>query len=161
MKTLQKNGTTVIFLDMDGVMADFDGAITSKGVYDPPEMFVPGFFRNLKVTEGAKEAVEALLALPDVEIYIGSKMTSKAPNCATEKVEWIKEHFPDLLKNMVLCCDKKLLRGDILIDDDMERWGKSFIGLFLHFDHTNHKKSWKTVVRMVKQYEKGKPFFVE
>jgi 5'(3')-deoxyribonucleotidase len=141
---------TIIFCDMDGVLADFDAAIVHKDMQDPPEMFVPGFFRNLAVTDGAKEAIAELLANPDYEIYIGSKMTSKAPNCATEKVEWIKEHFPALLRNMVLCCDKKLLRGHVLIDDDEERWGHAFVGTFIHFDHTNHAESWKKVVEILK-----------
>lgn len=136
----------IVFLDMDGVLADFDGAIINK-VWDPPEMFVPGFFRNLAVHDGAKEAVAALLANENLEIYIGSKMTSKALNCATEKMEWIAEHFPALLRQMCLVCDKKLLRGDVLVDDDMERWGQSFDGQFIHFDRNNPRQSWEAVVK--------------
>ena len=136
---------------MDGVLADFDAAITSGPGMDPPEMFEPGFFRNLAVTPGAKEAVAELLANPDYEIYIGSKMTSKVTNCATEKMDWIKEHFPALLRNMVLVCDKKLLRGDVLIDDDLERWGNAFVGTFIHFDRTNHAESWRKVLEILKR----------
>lgn len=135
----------IVFIDMDGVLADFDAAITSGPGYDPPEMFVPGFFRNLKVIDGAKEAVASILANPNLEVYIGSKMTSKVPTCATEKVEWIKEHFPELLRSMVLCCDKSLLRGNFLIDDDVERWGHKFKGAFVHFDRTKPKQEWQRI----------------
>jgi 5'(3')-deoxyribonucleotidase len=141
----------IIFVDLDGVLADFDAAITSGPGFDPPEMFVPGFFRNLAVTPGSKEAIATLLANPNYEVYVGSKHTSKVTTCTSEKVEWVKEHFPALLRNMVLCCDKKLLRGDILIDDDLERWGHVFVGTFIHFDRTNHAESWKKVLEILKE----------
>lgn len=136
-----------IFLDMDGVLADFDGAIHTNVGEDPPEMFVPGFFRNLAVMQGAKEAVEALLADNRLEIFIGSKITSKVPGCATEKMEWVAMHFPKLLKSMCLICDKMCLRGDVLVDDDFERWAHKFEGQFIHFDSNNPRKSWEAVVK--------------
>lgn len=133
---------TILFLDMDGPLADFDGSITSGIKNDPPEMFVPGFFRNLKVVEGAKEAVDRIFADGRFYVYIGSKPTYKNTLCATEKMDWIAEHFPMLKKRIVLVCDKKLLRGDILIDDDFKRWGHKFQGQFIHFDVTDPVKSW-------------------
>src|ERR1700677_2452770 len=134
-----------VFLDMDGVLADFDGALINH-IEDPPEMFVPGFFRNLTVMEGAKEGVRILLSNPNLDIYIGSKMTSKATNCATEKMEWIREHFPELLRRMVLVCAKSLLRGHVLVDDDAPRWKKKFKGKFIHFDKHNPADAWRAVV---------------
>lgn len=146
---------TIIFLDMDGPLANFDGAITSNIKPDPPEMFEPGFFRNLQVVDGAKEAVAQIIANPRFEVYIGSKMTSKVTTCASEKMEWIKEHFPELLRNMALVCDKKLLRGDILIDDDRDRWADSFDGWFIHFNNDNSKESWQQVLRFLKAYNEA------
>lgn len=131
---------------MDGVLADFDAAIKNH-IDDPPEMFVPGFFRSLAVMEGAKEAVKALLANKNLDIYIGSKVTSKVPTCATEKMQWIAFHFPELKRRMCLICDKGLLRGDVLIDDDIKRWGQKFHGQFIHFDTKHPKKSWKAIVK--------------
>ncbi len=131
---------------MDGVLADFDNAIANH-IDDPPEMFVPGFFRNLPVLPGAKEGVAALLANENLDVYIGSKITSKVPGCASEKVEWIKEHFPGLLKRMMLVCDKGLLRGDILIDDDYSRWGDKFKGMFIVFNSSRPEESWKWIIK--------------
>lgn len=136
-----------VFIDMDGVLADFDGAIHTHVGEDPPEMFVPGFFRNLAVMPGAKEAIEALLANKNLDVYIGSKITSKVPTCATEKMEWVAMHFPKLLKRMCLVCDKMLLRGDVLVDDDFPRWAHKFDGQFIHFDTHNSKKCWEAVVK--------------
>lgn len=134
---------------MDGVLADFDGAITSGVEVDPPEMFVAGFFRNLSVTDGAKEAVSKIIADPRYDVYIGSKPTSDNTLCATEKMDWIIEHFPALKKRIVLVCDKRLLRGDFLIDDDLERWGTKFVGQFVHFNRFNHKQSWLETLRIL------------
>ena len=143
----------VVFLDMDGVLADFDGAI-SVHMQDPPEMFEPGFFRNLKVMPGAKEGVQALLDNPRLKVYIGTKHTTKTDHSPSEKVAWVREHFPSLLKKMFIVTDKHLLRGDFLIDDDL-RW-KKFPGKFIHFDKTNPESEWKRIVQYFKDNEKGK-----
>lgn len=140
----------VVFLDLDGVLADFDGAVANP-VWDPPEMFVPGFFRNLKVMPGAHEAVSKLLANPGLDVYIGSKPSTKNFWSSIEKYEWVSEHFPKLLRRIVLVCDKSLLRGDVLVDDDKERWGHKFKGTFIHFDRKNPQWSWNEVVKQLEE----------
>ena len=141
----------VVFLDMDGVLADFDSEIGPEHKHlpeDPPEMFVPGFFRRLKVMPGAKEAVAKLLACPDLDVYIGSKPTTKATTSATEKFDWVEEHFPALLRKIVLVCDKARLRGDVLVDDD-KKWEPVFVGQFIHFDHDHSEESWQRVLNQL------------
>merc|ERR1739848_629309 len=40
------------------------------------------------------------------------------PTCCQEKLEWIQEHFgEEYVKRVLLCQDKTMVRGDILIDD--------------------------------------------
>lgn len=129
---------------MDGVLADFEGALANV-VPDPPEMFRQGFFRSLKVMPGAKLAVNALLSDPGLRVYVGSKHSAENAYSATEKLQWIEEHFPSLLKRIVLVCDKGLLRGDYLVDDDAHRWEKKFIGEFIHFDRYEPYSSWVKV----------------
>lgn len=96
-------------------------------------MFEPGFFRRLPIIPGAVEGVAALMANKKLDVYIGSKHSTKARGSASEKIEWVEEHFPALLKRMVLVCDKSLLRGDVLVDDDAKRWKRKFVGKFIHF----------------------------
>lgn len=140
----------VVFLDLDGVLADFEGAIANV-VRDPPEMFVPGFFRNLKVMPGAHKAVAQLLSNPDLEVYIGSKPTTGNLHSTIEKYEWVAIQFPRLLKRIVLVCNKALLRGDFLVDDDKDRWAHKFQGTFLHFDKTKPEESWQRVVEYLER----------
>ena len=80
----------VVFIDMDGTIADFVGAIPRevKSVHEKcPESLEQGFYRNLKVIEGAKEAVAMLEEHFDV--YIASKPKSGNPRCMAEKLEWV------------------------------------------------------------------------
>lgn len=135
---------------MDGVLADFHAVAGEVEIHETPtEMLKEGFYRNLPVMEGAKEAVEELMKLGDV--YIASKPTTKNFSCATEKYEWINEHFPQLIKKVFLTCDKTLLKGDFLIDDDI-RWNE-FDGNFLWFDRKNPLR-WEQIVNNVKVIRK-------
>ncbi len=142
----------VIFLDLDDTLADFTGAVApeNRGVKGPPEMRVDGFFRNLKVMEGAREFVSELLADERFDVYIGSKPTKKNLNSASEKYEWIKEHFPELLPRIVLVCNKKLLNGDFLVDDD-SRWEEGFGGKFLKFNPSNPKSCFCDIMKILRK----------
>lgn len=144
----------IVFIDMDGVLANFDQQIyemrRAPGPYesDPPEMCRPGFFRSLPVMPGAVEAIEQLWKLDEkkAKFYIASKHTTKNAYCAAEKLMWVEYHFPMLFKRVFLACDKKLLRGDYLIDDDKKRWG-DFPGEFVHFQREVPVLSWKMIVQ--------------
>ena len=140
---------------MDGTLADFCEAapsMTPGSKENPAEMYEKGFFKKLKPMPGAKEAIARLEKIKRLDLYIATKPTTKNLNCATEKYEWIEEHFPSLLGKMFLTCDKALLRGDYLIDDYL-RW-KTFQGTFVHFDETNPGYSWGRITEyFVNRYD--------
>lgn len=141
-----------VYLDMDGVIADFwTGVGRPDAEWNPPEMYVKGFFRNLPLMPGAKEAVAELLSNPNIDLYIASKPDSINMDSATEKYQWINEHFPELTKKIFLTCDKGHLNGDYLIDDDEERWAHKFQGQFLHFDEKNPLQSWARILEALWQ----------
>lgn len=146
----------VCFLDMDGVLTDFDGYMRHlRGCEyipenDPPEMFRGGFFRNLPPMPGAIQAVSDLERL-GVRLYIATKPTTKNLYCASEKMLWVERFLPTLLKRMLIVCDKGLLRGDYLIDDDHEdRWRHSFQGEFIKFDPMHPQVSWRAAVERIR-----------
>lgn len=156
----------ILFIDMDGVLADFDGYIgklrgkpyiREKGVH-PPEMWSPGFYTNIPVMDGAREAVDELLHIDTLDIYIGTKSSTKpttgnAPYmfcCPSEKYDWVQAHFPELLRKIVIACDKGLLRGDYLIDDT-DRWINKFQGTYIKFDaDTPSREEWEKIVAFLK-----------
>ncbi|MGS0525055.1 5' nucleotidase, NT5C type [Zobellia nedashkovskayae] len=132
----------VIFVDMDEVIADTYGAhieIYNKEFKEnlPLDIFhgsevwhkVPedrqqsvrdhartrGFFRNLKLLPNAQEVLQKLHEKHDVFI---ASAAMQFPNSLEEKSEWLDEHLPFIpWQNRILCGNKHILRGDVLIDD--------------------------------------------
>jgi 5'(3')-deoxyribonucleotidase len=140
----------IVYLDMDGVLANFWlGVGRENPEWNPPEMYVKGFFRNLPVVPGAREAVSVLLANPNLDVYIASKPDSTNLYSATEKYEWIREHFPELIKKIFLTCDKGHLNGDFLVDDNISEWGEKFKGTFLHFYERQPLESWARILQFL------------
>lgn len=93
------------------------GACTSKDIAHKVYGVIqqPMFFYDLNPLPGSQAAVEALKILGhDVNI-----LTSPASDhCATEKLLWMKKHFPFINhKNIHITHRKDLFRGDVLIDD--------------------------------------------
>lgn len=74
-----------------------------------------GFFSMLKPIEGSQEILEQLVKRYD--LFIASA-AMQYPNSLKEKSDWLDEYFPFInWKNRILCGDKHILKGDILIDD--------------------------------------------
>lgn len=136
-----------VYIDMDGVLADFDGACTEpldkNG--DHPEMFREGFFRNLEVMDGAEWAIEELLRMKHLDVMVATKPTTKTDYCASEKIAWLREHFPELVRKINIVTNKLNLKGHYLIDDDL-RW-KDFDGYFIHFDKESSHAQWMAIVQ--------------
>jgi 5'(3')-deoxyribonucleotidase len=138
----------IIYLDMDGVLANFHGAFEREITpqCEPTEIYEKGFYRNLKVNEGAREAVSKMLESGKFEVYIASKPATGSQYCAGEKYEWVKEHFPELHSRIILTPNKNVLQGHILIDDHPEKW-RNFEGEVFRFNPHEPAKSWAQVER--------------
>lgn len=140
----------VIYLDMDGVLANFSASIKNPCPpgEKPPERYEEGFYRSLQVMPGAKEAVKELI-VRGYDVHIASKPVKKSLYCASEKYQWISEHFPELLGKIFLTCNKALLLGECLIDDRAEEW-QEFQGLLIKFNPKEPKSSWEEVLEKLK-----------
>ncbi|KXH85724.1 5' nucleotidase, NT5C type [Chryseobacterium kwangjuense] len=126
-----------VIVDMDGVMADVYHQLVKFEKRDSgteieisrlkgqPELeSFPngkkhvneiGFFRTLPVMEGSREALEYLNN--KYELYIVSA-GMEFPNSLREKFDWLAEHFPFISwEQIVLCGSKKVVHGDVMIDD--------------------------------------------
>lgn len=135
-----------ILVDMDGVIADFDGEFLQRWrtrhpdkVYYPLEqrtlfyvkdqypdelkplvaeiLLEPNFFRDMMPMEGAIESLREMQSL-GMDVFICSSPLTTYQNCVREKYEWV-EHMlgADWVKKLILTKDKTLVRGDYLIDD--------------------------------------------
>lgn len=141
---------TQLYLDCDGVLADFDrGATELLGL--PPREFerrhgigrfwqrlakAPGgFYATLPLMPDAMELFEAVRHLDPI-ILTGLPRGGWA---AEQKVRWADEHFPGVRIITVMAVDKRnhCTAGDILVDDTLKHrhlW-EGAGGVFIH--HTS------------------------
>lgn len=113
--------TGYIFVDIDGVLGDFDKEALKYPHLHPSAACreIDGFYTNLDVFQGAIEFINRLEQLFPGKIYFCSAAVIERPNCWTEKAAWIKEKFPSFADRLILCRSKQAIGapGDILIDD--------------------------------------------
>jgi len=80
-----------------------------------------GFFKDLKIIPDSQEVLEALSKKHDV--YIASA-AMEFPQSLREKSDWLDEFFPFIpWQNRILCGNKHVLKGDVLIDDRSKNLG--------------------------------------
>jgi len=138
----------ILLVDQDGVLADYDKGFLKKWKEFNPDKIVilpeerrtfyieedypkelgalvrgiitsKGFYRNLPLMKGAKEAVNELKKYFDVFICTAPHLKSKY--CISEKFEWIDENLgPEWTRKIVLTKEKTLIKGKYLIDDRPE-----------------------------------------
>ncbi|MFH6602288.1 5'(3')-deoxyribonucleotidase [Maribacter algicola] len=155
-----------IFIDMDEVIADtynahieiynreFGGNLTPEtclgsevwqNVIEKHQQSIRdhartrGFFRALRPIMDSQKILKQLAGKH--EVYIASAAT-QFPNSLEEKSEWLDEHFPFIpWQNRILCGDKHILKGDVLIDDrayNLEGFdGRCLLFTSPHNIHTN------------------------
>jgi len=74
-----------------------------------------GFFKDLKVMPHSQEVLEKLCKKHNVFI---ASAAMQFPNSLREKSDWLDKFFPFIRwQNRILCGNKHILKGDMLIDD--------------------------------------------
>jgi 5'-nucleotidase len=126
----------------DKIFYDF----VSQEHFKPTRPYIErkGFFADLQVMSDAVEVMKELQK--KYEIFVVSAAT-EFPNSLEEKYHWLGRHFPFInWRNFVLCGDKSIVNGDIMIDDH-EKNLKTFDGECLLFDavHNWHLEGYTRV----------------
>lgn len=142
-----------LFLDCDGVLADFDGGVRALFGMDAAHAqarFGRGGFWKRIAAHG--DFYNALEPLPDAALLVDTVRPLK-PTILTglplgkwaepQKRRWAKRHFPDLPVITCLARDKHChgAPGDVLVDDTLrngESWERMG-GVFVH--HENAERS--------------------
>jgi 5'-nucleotidase len=156
----------IVYIDMDGVVADFDKAfpaVAEKNWIDGQNKVVPeNFFCELELIKGAKEGLQALDSL-GYDLYFLSTPQWSNPNCWKEKRIWVELHFGELMfKRLILTHNKGLLKGDYLIDDRNVNGVENFEGKHIHFG-SEEFPDWISVVAFLKieRMKDAKTYFKE
>jgi len=133
-----------IYIDMDGVICDYMKAFnTETGLKYPQSKW--GFFLKLEPIPGAIEAIN-LLRL-EWDVWILTRPSFKNVTSWTEKAQWIWDHLGyDMVEKTIMCGDKSLLIGDILIDDTSTAGQPNFRGEWIHFGKPNFE-NWDKVLK--------------
>lgn len=147
-----KTDKKIILIDMDGVLADAEASflaeyrkkfpnhfylpIEEKAFYIghdyPPELKndvhsiyqAEGFFLNLPLIPGAKEALEEMLAMGH-DVRIATSPLLRYKHCVLEKYKWVHNNLGfEWTRRIILSKDKTLIHGDVLIDDKPEHEGE-------------------------------------
>jgi 5'(3')-deoxyribonucleotidase len=148
------NYKKIIYIDLDGVLADFQTGVESHPLKDLPKYqenpdLLPGLFAELPLIPGAKEAVQQLSQDPRFELYILSTAPWDNPGAWTDKRLWIEKHFGvTFRKRLVLSHRKDLLIGDYLIDDMDTRFTRSFQGEWLRYGGEDFP-DWRSIVEYI------------
>lgn len=137
--TPTKDAEPVFLVDLDGTLADFDGGMKSElvklmspGETMPPEgeewdesqpwlkarrdliKRQPGFWRNLLVIHDGIRVLSMAQRLKFQPMVL-TKGPFKTTGAWTEKVDWCRDHIPDV--PVTVTEDKGLVYGRVLFDD--------------------------------------------
>jgi 5'(3')-deoxyribonucleotidase len=157
--------TRQLFLDCDGVLANFDEAAqrilgehprgyearhSEHEFWSRLEDHTAGFYRTLDVLPQGRILFEAVRHLHPI-ILTGCP---KGDWAAPQKKEWANEHFPGTKVITCRSVDKRLhmKRGDILVDDYL-KYRKLWIdagGIFVHYDNESPDSAAKTLAELAR-----------
>lgn len=147
----------IIYIDLDGVIADFDKGkdkhpMSGQTPYIGRPDRLPGLYEDLPPIDGSNEAVNKLLDADAFDVYFLSTAPWDNPEAWMHKRLWIDKHFETkkIRKRLILSHHKQLLNGDYLIDDRRFNGASEFTGEWIHFGSETYP-DWKAVINYLIQ----------
>ena len=147
-----------IYIDLDGTVCDLKSAVNkyreenkdlSNTVQYKYPWSIPGFFLNLNPIPLAVESVDFLKK--NYDVWFLSRPSFKNTNSYTEKAEWVKKHFGyEMQRKLILCGDKSLLKGKILVDDAENAKQDKFDGVWLKIGSEQYP-GWESILTRIQE----------
>ena len=147
----------IVYVDMDNVMCDFNGA-KKRALKENPGIEFPhsqvDFFRKLEPIYGVGDALKSFIDA-GVDVYILTAPSTMNPMSYIEKMLWVRDHLGQFwVERLIISKHKHLNKGDILIDDMASGCGQDkFEGELVQFGSKKFP-NWATVKEYI--FEKAK-----
>ena len=143
----------ILLVDMDNVVCDYESAHL-ESIKKFPEMAYPQaqykFFENLKPMPGAIDGIDFLRG--HFKTFFLTRPSVKNPLNYTEKRIWIEENIDyEMCKNLILCYDKTMVRGDYLIDDNVHTGIYKPVWDHIHFG-SDKFPGWTEIIEYFKKF---------
>ncbi|MBP7622410.1 MAG: hypothetical protein KA763_00450 [Xanthomonadales bacterium] len=129
-----------VFVDMDGVIVDFDAYKVANGMTGDEVKRTPGAYLAMPAIPGAIDAVRSVIGM-GYEVWIATKPPTGVPYAYSDKAAWILQHLPELKHRIIMTHDKGLLgdTNDFLCDDRPHKANcERFAGTLLRFVDEYH-----------------------
>ncbi len=124
-----------VFVDMDGVIVDFDAYKLAYGLTGDEVKKRVGAYISMPAIPNAIAAVRSLIGM-GFEVWIATKPPTGVPHAYSDKAAWIIENIPELKRRIIVTHDKGLLGDelDYLCDDRPHKANcENFKGTLLRF----------------------------
>lgn len=147
-----------IYIDLDGTICDIKKAVKEYRENNKSEegtiqykypWSVPGFFSNLDPIDNSIESVLKLSKKYDV--WFLSRPSFKNVDSYSDKAIWVNKFFGyEFQKKLILCGDKSLLIGKVLVDDSNNANQNKFNGVWIQIFSEYHP-DWNSVMNRIEE----------
>jgi 5'(3')-deoxyribonucleotidase len=124
-----------IFIDMDGVIVDFDARLRELNITGDELKKLRAAYLSMPEIPGAVAAVRSLIGM-GYDVFIATKPPTGISWAYADKAQWVLNHLPELKRKIIITHDKGLLgdQFDYLIDDRPHKANcEQFKGRLFHF----------------------------
>ena len=142
-----------VFVDMDGVLVDFERYMRENDQTGDEVKRMPGAYLLMHPVPYAIAAVCSLIGM-GLDVWLATKPPTGVPHAYSEKYQWVMDYLPELKRKVIMTHHKGLLgdHGDVLIDDRPHKAHcDEFPGLLI--THV----SWEDTMEQVKRWHEHVP----
>jgi hypothetical protein len=135
--------TRRVFLDMDGVVTDFDAGLREVRATMRDGLAISGdvvkkwvsWYQKLPPFPGAIEGVRSIIGM-GFDVWLATKPPTGIAHAYGDKAAWVFKHLPELKRKLIITHDKGMLGGadDFLVDDRLHKANcEAFRGALVQF----------------------------
>ena len=143
-----------IFVDLDGVIVDFDAYMKAHMMSAFEIKKTPGAYLMMPAIPGSLAAVRELIAI-GFEVWIATKPPTGVPHAYSDKAAWVMRELPELTRRIIVTHDKGMLGDarDYMCDDRPHKANcERFAGKLLRFVDGYH---WPQALEYFRRLKRG------